>query len=231
VAGGPELRPGARRHFLDLLEPADRAFLEARCGRAEYHKDALLFQQGEPSGRLVVILTGLVKVSSVTAAGTEAVLAIRGAGDVLGEMSSIDARLRSATVTALNPVTALVLEAAVFEDLLRRPSAGRALLTVVVRRLREADGRRLQFGKTTVTKRVATLLDGLVEYGHRRAGRVVLDMELSQQDLASAVGASRTAVNRSLRELRDQRILTTNRQRVTILRPELLRRTGDQITR
>jgi CRP-like cAMP-binding protein len=217
----------ARRHFLELLEPADRSFLEACGRRTEYHKDALLFQQGEPSGRLIVVLSGLVKVSSVTAANTEVVLAIRGAGDVLGELSSIDDRPRSATVTALNPVTALVLEAPVFEDLLRRPSVGRVLLTVVVGRLREADGRRLQFGKTTVTNRVATLLDGLVEYGHRRAGRVVLDMELSQQDLASAVGASRTAVNRSLRELRDQRILTTERQQVTILRPELLRRIGD----
>lgn len=210
-----------------MLAPTDRAFVEACCGRVEYHKDAPLFRQGEPAGRLIIILTGLVKVSSATTAGTETVLAIRGTGDVLGEMSSIDDRPRSATATALNPVTALVLEPPLFEDLLRRPSVGRALLTVVVRRLREADGQRLRFGKATVTKRVAALLDGLVEYGHRRAGRVVLDMELSQQDLASAVGASRTAVNRSLGELRDQHILTTERQKVTILRPELLRRIGD----
>jgi CRP/FNR family cyclic AMP-dependent transcriptional regulator len=226
VVGAPERRPAARKHFLELLEPPDRAFLEARGRRTEYHKDALLFQQGDPAGRLIVVLTGLVKVSSMTAT-SEMVLAIRGAGDILGEMSSLDGRLRSATATALNPVTALVLEAPVFEDLLRRPSVGRTLLTVVVRRLREADGWRLQFGKATVTRRVATLLDGLVEYGHRRAGRVVLDMELSQQDLASAVGASRTAVNRSLRELRDRRILTTERQQITVLRPELLRRIGD----
>jgi CRP-like cAMP-binding protein len=205
-----------------MLEPKDRAFLEARCGRRAFHKDARLFQQGEPAGRLIVIQAGLVKVSSVTASNIEAVLAIRGAGDVLGEMSSIDDRPRSATVTALNPVLALVLEPAEVEDLLRRPSVGRALLTVVVRRLREADGRRLQFGKTTVTRRVATLLYGLLEYGTWRGGRLVLDMELSQQDLASAVGASRTAVNRSLGELRGQQILTTERQQVTILRPDLL---------
>jgi CRP-like cAMP-binding protein len=209
------------------LEPRDREFLEARCARRVFHKDALLFRQGQPAGQLIVIQTGLVKVSSVTGANTEAVLAIRGAGDVLGEMASIDNRPRSATVTALNPVTALVLESAVFDDLLRRSSVGRALLTVVVRRLREADGRRLQFGKTTVTGRVATLLHGLLEYGTWRGGRLVLDMELSQQDLASAVGASRTAVNRSLKELRNQQILTTERQQVTILRPDLLAQIGD----
>lgn len=229
MAERPARRPGAaRKHFLDLLAPEDRRFLEARCRSQDFPKDAQLFQQGDPAGRLVIVQTGLVKVSSSTAGGAEAVLAIRGAGDVLGEMSSIDAGRRCATVTALNPVKALVVEPPVFEQLLARPSAARALLAVLVHRLREADRQRLQLGgKATVTRRVATLLHGLVEYGRPREGRVVLEMELSQQDLASAVGASRSAVNRSLAELRRLTILTTERQRIVILRTDDLRHMGD----
>jgi CRP/FNR family cyclic AMP-dependent transcriptional regulator len=230
VAGGSRQRPRTtRKSFLDLLAPADREFLEANCRRQEFRKDDWLFRQGDPAGQLVVIQTGLVKVSSVNAAGTEAVLAIRGAGDVLGEMSSVDNGRRCATVTALNPVTALVVEPPVFAALLLRPSAARALLVVLVRRLREADRHRLQFGtKTTVIRRAAMLLHGLVEYGREsRDGRIELEMELSQQDLASAIGAHRSAVNRALAELGRRGILTTSRQRITILRPDELRRVGE----
>jgi CRP/FNR family cyclic AMP-dependent transcriptional regulator len=229
VAGRSGWRPRtARESFLDLLPPKDRASLEARARTHEFNKDDLLFEQGSPPGRLVIIQAGLVKVSSRSASGIESVLAIRGAGDILGEMSSVDDRPRSATVTALNPVKALVLDPPVFDELLLHPSTARALLTVLVRRLREADRQRLQYGSQgTVTQRVATLLTGLIEYGKWRDGRVLLEMELSQQDLASAVGASRGRVNRSLAELSDQGILTTQRQRIVILRPRELRRMGD----
>jgi len=228
VAGGSGRRPRtARESFLDLLPPEDRASLEARARTHEFNKDDLLFEQGSAPGRLVIIQAGLVKVSSRSASGIESVLAIRGAGDILGEMSSVDDRPRSATVTALNPVKALVLDPPVFDELLLHPSTARALLTVLVRRLREADRQRLLYGKATVTQRVATLLTGLIEYGKWRDGQVLLEMELSQQDLASAVGASRGRVNRSLAELAEQKILTTQRQRIVILRPRELRRMGD----
>lgn len=229
MVGGSGWRPRtARESFLDLLPPEDRASLEARARTREFNKDDLLFEQGSAPGRLVIIQAGLVKVSSRSAGGIESVLAIRGAGDILGEMSSVDDRPRSATVTALNPVKALVLDPPVFDELLLHPSTARALLTVLVRRLREADRQRLQYGSgASVTQRVAALLTGLIEYGKWRDGQVLLEMELSQQDLASAVGASRGRVNRSLAELSDQGILTTQRQRIVILRPRELRRMGD----
>jgi CRP-like cAMP-binding protein len=209
------------------LEPPDRAFLAEYARTQEFKKDELLIEQGSAPGRLVIVQAGLVKVSSRSATGTEAVLAIRGTGDILGEMSSVDNRPRSASVTALTPVQALVLDPPVFDELLRRPSTARALATVLARRLRDADLQRLQYGSNaSVTQRVATLLYGLIAYGRWRNGHVVLDM-LSQEDLGRAVAASRSSVNRSLRELSERKILTTQRQRIIILRPDDLRHLGD----
>lgn len=151
-------------------------------------------------------------------------LAIRGPGDVLGEMATIDGRYRSATVTALTPVSALLLEPPV-EDLLSRPSISRALLTVIVRRLREADRRRVRFGRANVTERVAYLLAGLAEHGYEQRSKIIIDM-VSQEDLASAVGATRSTVNRSLGQLSRQGILITEGQRIALLDLDRLRRTG-----
>jgi len=229
VAGGSVRLRTARKSFVDLLEPPDRAFLEEIARTQKFKKDEHLLEQGSAPDRLVIVQTGRVKVSSRSAAGTEAVLAIRGGGDILGEMSWVDNRPRSATVTALTPVKALVLDPPLFEELLRRPAADQALRTVMVGRLRDADQQRLQYGSgASVTQRVATLLHGLIiEHGKWRDGHVVLDMELSQEDLGRAVGADRSSVNRSLRELSKQDILTTQRQRIVIFRPDELLHLGE----
>jgi CRP/FNR family cyclic AMP-dependent transcriptional regulator len=212
-----------RRSFLELLDLNDRAEVEARGRARQFNSHQLIFRQGDPAGRLVIIKHGLVKVS--LAIGRQpAMLAIRGSGDVIGEMAMIDGRSRSATVTALTPVSAVILEPPV-DDLLTLPSISRALLMITVRRLREADRRRVRFGRANVTERVAYLLAGLAEHGYEQRGKVIIDF-VSQEDLASAVGATRPTVNRSLSQLAKLDILTTEGQRISILDLEKLRRTG-----
>src|SRR2546423_11740593 len=97
--------------FLAALDEPERADLMQRAHRRRYRRGTTVFHEGGGSDEVVVVLSGRVKVSTVTGDGKEAVLAFRGPGDLLGELSAIDGEQRSATVGALEPVEAAVAAA------------------------------------------------------------------------------------------------------------------------
>ncbi|APE33956.1 hypothetical protein BOX37_08210 [Nocardia mangyaensis] len=184
----------------------------------------MLMHEGDRSEHVVVIEHGRVKVTSAAATGKQALLAIRGPGDLLGELSAIDGKERSATVTALSQVTATLVPGSAFRDLLIGDGQiAFALLRVVVDRLREADVQRLEFGAYNVTERIARLLvDYARRYGEQGDDGVIITLPLSQEELAHAAGASREAVSKALKRLRDLGVLRTGRRRIELLRPDLL---------
>lgn len=97
-----------------------------------------------------------------------------------------------------------------------RPAAALELLTVTVNRLRHADRQRAEFG-SDATARLARSLSALArEHGRVEGGGIRLGL-LSQDDLAALCGASREAVSRALRTLREAGLLTTGRCSITIL--------------
>ncbi|MFD4457480.1 Crp/Fnr family transcriptional regulator [Nocardia sp. NPDC058480] len=192
--------------------------------RRQWPAGTVLMHEGERSEHVVVIEVGRVKVTSAAASGKQALLAIRGPGDLIGEFSAIDGRARSATVTALSAVTATSLSGSAFRDLLIGDGKiAFTLLQVVVNRLREADVQRLEFGAYSVTERIARLLiDYARRYGERGDDRVIIALALSQEELAHAAGASREAVSKALKQLRSLGAVRTGRRRVELLRPDLL---------
>jgi CRP/FNR family transcriptional regulator, cyclic AMP receptor protein len=196
--------------------------------RRQFAAQTALFHQGDPSSHVMVILTGWVKASSTSRNGYEALLAIRGPGDIVGELSAVDGQPRSATVLTLCPVEALMLPAEQFVALLgRRPQLALAMLGYLAGHLREADRRRLEFGALSVTERVARRLLALADaYGAPDGGRVVIGVPLSQRELAGSVGASREAVARVLKILRERHIVLTQRQRIVLVQPQVLRAIG-----
>jgi CRP/FNR family cyclic AMP-dependent transcriptional regulator len=225
MAGGPggRLTP-PEDTFLAMLTDADRELLAKQCQRRSYAEKHRLYERGDKSDGLVVILKGIVKISAPNAGGVEAVLAIRGFGDVVGELSAVGEGRRSASVTALSPVDALLIDMHFFREFVLRPSVHWALITVLAARVREADELRLQLdGRNPVQARLARQLSRLAKYGQQRGnGQVVLEMRLTQRDLASAIGASRSAVAKALSDLRQRGIVTTERQRIDLIRPEAL---------
>lgn len=200
-----------------------------RYGRARrYPAATVLLRQGEPGGHVILMRRGWAKVTSVSRGGAEALLALRGPGDILGEMAAVDGGVRSATVTTLVETEALAIEAAQFlralEDL---PGLAIALLRHLARGLRESDGKRLEYVSATTSARVAMLLVDLVEkYGEETADGWRIELPLSQQDLAAAAATSREAVTRVLRTLREREVVRTGRRRLEVLRPEVLRSLG-----
>ena len=212
--------------FLAALHESERADLLERGRRRRYRRGTVVFHEGGGSDEVVVVLSGRVKVSTVTPDGKEVVLAFRGPGDLLGELSAIDGQARSATVGALEPVEAAVVVAGEFRAFLSaHPRVAILLLEMLARRLRDADRKRVEFGAHDTLGRVAARLVELAErYGEPVADGVRITLPLSQEELAGWTGSSREAVGKALHALRGLGWVRTERRRITVLQMEPLRR-------
>ena len=202
----------------ELNEPARQAL--AALGRTRrYAPGAPLFLEGDPGGSVIIVQSGRVKVFATSDTGHHVLLAVRGPGDVLGDLSAIDGEPRSATGTALDTVDAQVIPAEQFREfLVAVPDAALVLLRVVIHRMRDADRVRVEFGARDTLGRVAARLVELAEtHGEATEDGVKVALPLTQDDLAQWVAASREAVARALASLRRRHLITTARRDITII--------------
>ncbi|GHD94173.1 Crp/Fnr family transcriptional regulator [Streptomyces naganishii JCM 4654] len=212
--------------FLARLEQADQDALLGLGNELAYAPRVVLIHQSKPSAHVLFIVQGWTKVTAAAANGYEALLALRGPGDVVGESAALTGRTRSATVTALEHVRTVAVQRERFTEFLARsPAVSFALLGLTSDRTRAADRRRLEFASMTVRERFAALLLDLARtHGRRTPEGVELSVPLSKQELAGSVGASREAVQRLLKGLRERGVVTTGRRALVIVRPDVLRR-------
>ena len=117
------------------------------CREGKYSPGSVLISQGEKGLGLFILTKGTVRITRANSPdGAEEVLGTAGAGDVIGEMALLDDMPRSATVTAVDDVTVLVMPFWDFRIILRSllrsdPDVGLDLLAVLSRRLRKAEQR------------------------------------------------------------------------------------------
>lgn len=216
--------PSPRTEAPDLPGgPLDAAFRQGRLVRLR--PGAVLFTEGDASSRVVLVLSGRLKVSSFSEEGQETVLGFRGSGDVLGELAAIDGQDHLATVTVVEPGEALVVPADRFVAALEtEPGLAIVLLRSIVGRLRDADRKRAEFTALDVVGRVARRLLELAEqYGVPTEQGTRIDLVISQRELAGWVGSSREAVNKALAQLQHRGLVATDHRHLVILDPEGLR--------
>jgi CRP-like cAMP-binding protein len=212
--------------FLDALTEAEAADLHAAGRRRAYGPGVTLFHEGDDAGPVVVLLSGRVKVGTVGGAGREAIVAVRGPGDLIGELSAIDGGPRSATVTTLEPTEALLVPGSAFARFLETHlRIALVLLRMVAGRLRYADSQQAQFATQDVVGRVARRLLELGErFGVAEGDRIDIELPLSQEELAAWAGSSREAVSKALQTLRSLGIVETGRKHIALLDVDALRR-------
>lgn len=213
--------------FLAKLTADEVTALRASGRVRTYRRGAALFFEGERSQTVAIVLRGRVKVSSLSSDGHETVLAFRSPGDLLGELSVLDGGPRSASVTAAEPVEALIVSGSRFRELLAaRPRIAIVLLETLTRRLRDADRKRLEYGAYDTVGRVSRrLVELAADHGVDEATGVRITLALSQGELAGWTGASRESVARALAILRRDGIISTDRRRIVVTDMEALRRT------
>jgi CRP/FNR family transcriptional regulator, cyclic AMP receptor protein len=197
--------------FLELAGDAAAAAVRAEAGRSTFARGEALMHAEQVPREVLLLRSGRVKVSAATPGGRRLLLAFRGSGDLVGELSAIDEQPRSASVVALEPVEALVLPGARFRALLdQHPQAALALLRVLAERLRDADAKRVRLAGYTTMGRVAS---SLVELSDRFGEGGV---PLSQEELAEWSGSSLESVARTLQTMRGLGWIETRRRAILV---------------
>jgi CRP/FNR family cyclic AMP-dependent transcriptional regulator len=189
----------------------------ARLGRpVRYGRGERLVRAGDRPGIVVVIRRGVVKVVTSSASGSELIVALRGPGDLIGEVSVLADTTAWATVEVLEDVEGCAVAAPMFLDFARaHPDLLVAQLQRVILALRQSDSKRLEMATLDLQARVAR---SLLELRRIRAahGTPVIALPVTQDELASLCGASREAVSRVLRTFREEGWIRTERRAVTI---------------
>jgi CRP/FNR family transcriptional regulator len=205
------------------LDDAAWTALERRLTEQRVERGATLFSAGDPGDAMHVITDGKVKISHTSGDGREQAIAILGPGDLLGELSIFDAQPRGATATAVNDTTLATLSESAFHDWLgEHPSAALALLRALAERLRQTNEAMADLVFTDVPGRTAKTLLHLAERFGDEDNRVAHD--LTQEELAQLVGASRETVNKALSDFANRGWIRLDGRAVVILDAERLSR-------
>jgi CRP-like cAMP-binding protein len=175
----------------------------------------VLLRQGDTTQHVHVVLAGCVKIVRSESDGSRAILTLRAAGDVVGDLAAVDLQPRSATVTALTTTVTRLLTGPQFRRFLTRPAFAAGFATYTVSRLRTSDVQRTALAVLAVRERLARALIQLDRESRRADGQAAI--RLSQAELAELVGASRNAVVAELTALREAGIVATARRAVTIV--------------
>jgi CRP-like cAMP-binding protein len=212
--------------FWTLLSTAERAAFEQSGVVRRFGSGAVIVHEGDHSDHVLVVRAGCVKVVASVRGGGEFVLGLRGPGDIVGELASLDRQPRRGTLSALGPVEALVVPGNSFVRLLSEyKSVSVAVGRVLSGRLGEADRYRLSASSTGVAPRLAQLLLDLADrYGESTpdGGRWVR-LPLTQDDLANCVASSPRSVARILAAWRQAGVVHTGRRLIVLRRPSVLR--------
>ena len=211
--------------FAALLEAGDWSALQARGQRRKIAGAAVLMYEGDPGDRVVVLLAGRVKVTTVGDDGQETLLSIRGPGEILGELSFIDDQPRLSTVTTLEPVEVLAIAAAGFGRYLEeRPRVALVILRSLSARFRDASRKRVQSRELDTVGRLAARLVELCErYGEVTPEGTIIGLPLTQDELGAWTGASHAGVAKALQTLRELGWIQTQRRRIVVRDIDALR--------
>jgi CRP/FNR family transcriptional regulator, cyclic AMP receptor protein len=213
-----------RRAFWMRLDDRERAALCAAGRIRNYRAGEAIIRAVDPDRSVFVILNGAARVVAGARNGRAAILAIRGPGEIVGELAALDDGPRSATVEAAGPVRGLALGPARFAAALREhPRIMGLIASVAMDRLREADRRRVEFSTASVLPRTAAVILEFAEKQGPPAGCPLRLDIFSQADLAGLVATSRESIARALAALRTTGAITTARGSITILNMGRLR--------
>ncbi|GGT97668.1 MULTISPECIES: Crp/Fnr family transcriptional regulator [Streptomyces] len=210
---------GQDRSFLHALPDRDRRALLAEGTPRSYEPGEVMIRERDTSAYVLALMSGWAVVSVETERGTRLILALRGSGEVVGDLAAVDRRPRSATVTALGRVDSVSISGDRFRRFLaEHPHATSLIMRQLSARLRSADVERRSLASETVLQRLAARLVELAERAGRPADAgTVLELPLPQHDLAAAIGATREAVAKALRLLREQDVVRTANRRVVVI--------------
>ena len=201
------------------LDDAQQVSLQQKMGHTTLRRGETLFDEGDLGDRLYIVTEGKVKLGHTSNDGRESLLAVLGPGEIIGELTLFDPGPRSTTATAVSPASLLFLE---HEDLMHvldtNPTLAKHMLRALAQRLRRTNESLSDLVFSDVPGRVAkALLDLADRFGTSTDKGVHVPHDLTQEELAQLVGASRETVNKSLADFVSRGWIRLEGRAVTLL--------------
>jgi CRP/FNR family transcriptional regulator, cyclic AMP receptor protein len=211
--------------FLRQLVQSDADELVRRVKRRTVARSQSILRAGAAGDDVVLVLSGRVRLLAYGADQREVVLAIRGPGELLGEMAALGGLRRTASAVAVDDVEVGILRGEEFREFLRdRPDAALVLIRMLVRRLAESSRDLVDLATQDSVGRVSKrLLDLAADHGVQSAEGTRIELSLTQDELARWTGATRETVSRALRLMRQLGWVSTDHRTITVLDPGALR--------
>lgn len=231
----PDTRPIGKTVTDDVLRQAPlfsglddevASALEDSMSSSSLRRGEILFSEGDDGNQLYVVTEGKIKLGRTSPDGRENLLAILGPGQMFGELSFFDPGPRSATATAVTDVELKSLGHEALSPVLNaHPDVAHALLNQLAGRLRRTNEVVGDLVFSDVPGRVAkALLDLASRFGRRADDGIHVNHDLTQEELAQLVGASRETVNKALADFASRGWLRLEPRSVVILDLERLQR-------
>jgi CRP/FNR family cyclic AMP-dependent transcriptional regulator len=216
----------AKAGLFQGVEPEAAEALAAGLSYGDYSRGESVFTEGEQGDTLFIVMTGKVKIGRRAADGRENMLSVMGPSDMFGELSLFDPGPRTATASVLTDARlASLAHTSLRPWISDRPEIAEQLLRVLARRLRRTNDALADLIFTDVPGRVAKALLGLADrFGSEDGDGVRVHHDLTQEELAQLVGASRETVNKALADFSSRGWLRVDSRAVTILDRERLAR-------
>lgn len=208
----------ARAPVFAPLDDAGRQAVAREMRPISYQAGQAIFARGDVGRDVYLVTKGRVRLSVLTSEGRELSFAHAEAGALFGEIAMLDGGPRTADATAVTAVAALVLSKASFARLMQsQPPLAEAVIRFLCQRLREADQQLEAIALYPIEVRLARffLASARQKTASKEARRVVLDLGMSQSELALLIGASRPKVNAALSYLESSGALSRADNRIT----------------
>ncbi|HVD23189.1 MAG TPA: Crp/Fnr family transcriptional regulator [Lapillicoccus sp.] len=215
-----------RAPLFEALDSDDAEALLTQMSPVRMERGDILFREGESGDSLYVIREGKIKLGRSSSDGRENLVAILGPGEMFGELSLFDPGPRTMTATAVAETQLMGLGNDSLTGLLTgRPEVAKALLAALAKRLRRTNEHLADLVFTDVPGRVAkALLDLAERFGRPVDNGVMVSHDLTQEELAQLVGASRETVNKALADFATRGWLKLEARAVLLLDVDRLRR-------
>jgi CRP/FNR family transcriptional regulator, cyclic AMP receptor protein len=216
----------SRAPLFEGLDEEGTSALRAGAAEVELARGERLFDEGDDGDQLYVVLDGKIKLTRASADGRENVTSVLGPGEMFGELSLFDPRPRTMGAVAVTDARLAALD----HDELRkwladRPDVAMHLLRALVRRLRRTNDVLSDLVFTDVPGRVAkALLDLAERFGIQQEDGVQVNHDLTQEELAQLVGASRETVNKALADFVARGWIQLHPKSVLLVEPDRLKK-------
>jgi CRP/FNR family transcriptional regulator, cyclic AMP receptor protein len=208
------------------LDDASAAALKASMVESPLQKGDVLFNEGDSGDRLYLVSAGKIKLGHTSADGRESLLAVMGPGEIFGELSLFDPGPRTATATAIIEGIVLSLDQKALNTWrVGRPDLAIGLLQALAKRLRRTNEAMADLVFSDVPGRVAkALLELGDKFGEQTAEGLAVTHDLTQEELAQLVGASRETVNKALSDFTSRGWIKLESRSVLLIEVERLQR-------